>query len=203
MRGHRGRLVDINALVSLTNLERLDIKNTDFFAGTLPELISLHVTSCKIERLVLPPGLHSLVLAHTNFSEHATLANLVTNQGLQTLDVRGQTFESCIPSELGMVSTLVALTFVSSKIIGHIPTELGLLLRLINFNASCNQLSGPIPTELGNITTLRWLDLHANRLTGCLPKELVNCNLDTINVQGNNLESTIPKELVYIRYICI
>ena len=185
--GQRGRMVDMNVLVSLTNLDRLDIKNADFCADMLPELGSIWVTSCKIERLVLPPGLRSLVLQRC----------------LVNLHVRDQEFESCIPSELGMVSKLVSLSFTASNMIGHIPTELGLLVCLRFFNAQCNKLSGPIPTELGNITTLEALYLRANRLTGCLPKELANCNLLTIDVRGNELEATIPKELVYVRYICI
>jgi hypothetical protein len=201
--GQRGRLVDMNTLVSLTNLDRLDIKNADFCADMLPELDSFYVTGCKIERLVLPPGLRSLALQRCLFSKGVTLAGLVANRRLAKLDVRDQEFESCIPSELGMVSTLVDLRFMSSNMIGHIPTELGLLSRLRCFNAQCNKLSGPIPTELGNITSLEMLNLYDNRLTGCLPKELANCKLFRIDVQGNNLEATIPKELVYVRYICI
>ena len=201
--GQRGRLVDMNALVSLTNLDRLNIKNVDFCADMLPELDSLYVTSCKIERLVLPPGLQSLSLESTHFSKGVTLAGLVANRRLVNLHVRDQKFESCIPSELGMVSTLVDLGFISSNMIGHIPTELGLLSCLRYLHAPCNKLSGPIPTELGNITTLEALYLRANRLTGCLPKELAKCKLRTIDVQGNKMETTIPIELIYVRYICI
>ena len=185
------------------NLDRLEIKNVDFCADLLPELDSLYVTSCKIERLVLPPGLRSLALQRCLFSKGVTLAGLVANRRLVNLDVLDQEFESCIPSELGMVSTLVSLSFMASNMIGHIPTELGLLSRLRCFNAQCNKLSGPIPTELGNIFTLETLNLYDNRLTGCLPKELANCTLFGIDVQGNKLETTIPNALIYVRYVRI
>ena len=201
--GQRGHLVDMNALVNLMNLDRLEIKNVDFCADLLPELDSLYVTSCKIERLVLPPGLRSLALQRCLFSKGVTLAGLVANRRLVNLDVLDQEFESCIPSELGMVSTLVSLSFTASNMIGHIPTELGLLSRLRCFNAQCNKLSGPIPTELGNIFTLETLNLYDNRLTGCLPKELANCTLFGIDVQGNKLETTIPNALIYVRYVRI
>ena len=197
--GQRGRPVDMNTLASLTNLDKLHIMNTDFCADMLPELDSLYVTGCKIERLVLPPGLRNLSLESTHFSKGVTLSGLVSNRRLAYLDVLDQEFESCIPSELGMVSTLVDLRFMSSNMIGHIPTELGLLSQLRCFNAQCNKLSGPIPTELGNITRLETLDLHDNRLTGWLPKELANCTLFEIDVSDNELEAVIPKEIVYIR----
>ena len=192
VQGKQDHCVDLDRLACLTKLTILELERVNFHASKLPSLNDLSVTSCEIQRLVLPPGLRRLSLHKVALQKSASLASLVTNhKSLTRLAVHNQAFESNIPSELGSLSVLVILKLVSTNMVGHIPTELGLLSRLVLFNASYNKLSGPIPTELGGITTLHTLLLHENRLT-VVPKELAY--LQRLDVRCNKL-GAIPTEL--------
>jgi hypothetical protein len=60
----------------------------------------------------------------------------------------------------------------ANNLVGTLPTELGLLTELVGINFVSNRLSGTIPTELSQVTRLEWLMLNNNYLSGTLPTEL-------------------------------
>lgn len=184
------KVVDLDVMACLTRVHSsLRLEHLHFRASTLPTLRRLYVENSKIGRLVLPPGLCHLGLRRSEFTKDFGLASLVSHhKALQTLDIYAQKGVSTIPSELGMVSTLVTLKLQSSNMSGHIPTELGLLSSLITFNAFNNMLSGPIPTELCSISTLDELILGRNRLTGVIPTEL--SKLVMLDVKCTNIKIT-------------
>ena len=87
--------------------------------------------------------------------------------------------------ELGSLSLLhvgqISSGFRSrASVTGTLPTELGRLQKLGAISVSGNDMSGTIPSELGNLLLLRQLSLDNNRFHGLIPTELNNLtNLST------------------------
>jgi Leucine-rich repeat (LRR) protein len=79
-----------------------------------------------------------------------------------------------IPSELGNLSNLRALSLWGNSLTGSIPSELGNLSYLWHLNLGGNSLTGSIPSELGNLSNLNRLYLDSNQLCGEIPVELKN-----------------------------
>ena len=80
-----------------------------------------------------------------------------------------------IPSELGNLANLEALSLGNNRLTGGIPSELGDLSRLTLLQLSTNQLTGAIPPELGRLVRLTRLWIGGNAgLSGPLPGTLTN-----------------------------
>ena len=62
----------------------------------------------------------------------------------------------------------------NNDLIGTIPTELGLLTSLIGLYLGRNDLNGTVPSELGLIQNLTTMVLLGNQLTGNLPTTFGN-----------------------------
>jgi len=105
-----------------------------------------------------------------------------------------------IPSELGQLSLLTALTLVGGifkggKLRGTIPSELGLLSQMNSIYIQAHKLTGTIPKELTkNKPNLEMLAITNNRLNGTLPTNLVGSTiLRDLQFHGNKLTGTIPE----------
>ncbi|XVF81459.1 hypothetical protein PTKIN_Ptkin15bG0157000 [Pterospermum kingtungense] len=89
---------------------------------------------------------------------------------------------------------LVAIDFSSNSFDGCIPENIGNLKALRLLNLSNNALSCRIPPSLGNLSNLESLDLSHNDLSGEIPKELLQLTfLGFFNVSDNNLTGQIPQ----------
>ncbi len=77
-----------------------------------------------------------------------------------------------LPSQLGDLDGLVALSLVRNRLTGPLPPELGDLANLKELWLRDNQLTGPVPPEWGNLGALELIRLEGNQLTGCLPASL-------------------------------
>ncbi|XVF81457.1 hypothetical protein PTKIN_Ptkin15bG0156700 [Pterospermum kingtungense] len=89
---------------------------------------------------------------------------------------------------------LVAIDFSSNSFDGCIPENIGNLKALRLLNLSNNALSRRIPPSLGNLSNLESLDLSHNDLSGEIPKELLQLTfLGFFNVSDNNLTGQIPQ----------
>ena len=103
---------------------------------------------------------------------------------------------TAFPSELGDMSSLVALDLSYNNISGTIPHELGRLQNLVTLDLSSNNLLGSIPSELGDIPNLQWIDLSSNRLESSIPVELSRRqSLEGIFLAKNLLSGSIPLEI--------
>ena len=101
-----------------------------------------------------------------------------------------------IPSNLGNLANLEALSMELNQLTGNIPIELGNLKSLKWLILHDNQLTGNIPPELGNLNILEWLILYDNQLTGDISPELGRLNnLDLLMLHDNQLTGNIPPEL--------
>jgi hypothetical protein len=92
-------------------------------------------------------------------------------------------------------------TLGDNELTGSIPSELGLLTSLIEVQSSSNELSGSIPSELGELASgTKNIELGNNFLTGSVPSKMMfknsTINLDIYNNSLSNLTS------VYGQVIC-
>ena len=108
----------------------------------------------------------------------------------------GNDLTGSIPTELGGLTNLRALSLSLNQLTGSIPTELGNLSNLEELRLCCNDLSDPIPTVLGGLTHLTHLVLNDNQLTGSIPTQLGNLSgLRVLYLNGNGLSGAIPASL--------
>jgi hypothetical protein len=112
----------------------------------------------------------------------------VTALDLGELNVLGQ-----IPRDLGLLTRLSTLLFVSNQLSGTIPSSLGALTALTTMNLAGNQLYGSIPSSLGALTALTGLWLWGNQLSGTIPSSFVALTaLETLWLDDNRLVGTMP-----------
>lgn len=117
--------------------------------------------------------------------------NRVTELNLNFFGLTGT-----IPPEIGDLSSLTLLQFVSNQLTGTIPAELGELSNLEDLALWGNSLTGSIPTDLGDLSNLKKLQLQENRLTGTIPPDLGSLsNLTDLWLRDNELSGSIPAEL--------
>lgn len=77
-----------------------------------------------------------------------------------------------IPTENGMLTTLLSLDLEHNYLAGTLPTELCKLKNLESFLVGWNHLASSIPSCVGDLSGLSELYLNDNKLTGPLPDEL-------------------------------
>jgi hypothetical protein len=123
-----------------------------------------------------------------------TELGLLTN--LIALDLDRNAFIGNLPTELGSLTALTRLQVLENNLRGSsIPTEIGMLTELLSLDVQGNGMIGRIPTELGQCTSLVYLYLEQNKLQGSLPTELGQLtNLQRLFVYENQLSGTIPTE---------
>ena len=115
---------------------------------------------------------------------------------LEALSLQKNRLRGTIPPELGNLSSLTLLFLYSNQLDGSIPTELGKLAKLEQLALSWNRLDGTIPVDLGNLVSLEVLALSGNRLRGTIPADLANLvNLQALALSDNVLTGTIPPQL--------
>lgn len=73
---------------------------------------------------------------------------------------------------------------------GQLPTELALLTSLVALGLDSNSLSGTIPDFLAEVTNLQNIFLGDNRLTGTIP-QWTNSKIQNINLSNNSLVGRI------------
>jgi len=107
-------------------------------------------------------------------------------QNLTYLDISNHKYftESTIPSELGNLSSLKKLYMSHSGLLGTVPPELFGLVSLEEMNLSWNSLSGSLPTSM-ELISLHEMDLSYNKLTGMLPGSLGS--LESLEVLKTNV----------------
>jgi Leucine-rich repeat (LRR) protein len=91
-----------------------------------------------------------------------------------------------LPTENGLLQSLLRFDVQSSLITGTIPTDLCRLKRLQGFLLSQNALTGTLPPCLGKLTDLRLLYTSQNLMTGPLPATFGNLtNLERLVIEDN------------------
>ncbi|XVF81446.1 hypothetical protein PTKIN_Ptkin15bG0155800 [Pterospermum kingtungense] len=89
---------------------------------------------------------------------------------LVVIDFSSNSFEGCIPHNIGNLKAIWQLNLSNNALSGHIPPSLGNLSNLESLDLSHNNFSGEIPTELLQLTFLEFLNVSDNNLTGQIPQ---------------------------------
>lgn len=113
------------------------------------------------------------------------------------IDLQNNNLDGSIPSELGLLTTLMILNLARNNgISGKLPTDLGHLTSLVHLSLVHNSLTGPIPPQFGQLTALQSLDVAFNYLSSAMPSELgILTELETFRIYSNSLSGRIPLEL--------
>lgn len=135
--------------------------------GTLPNLISLSLSSDKFDAQAIPISFSNLI-------------------NLQSLSLNRCNFNGRITDIFGQLQNLKSLSISSNNLVGEIPRSIYKCLNLEEFILNDNNLTDVISYEIKNLKKLRQLALNNNKLSGVVPMEIYELsslwNLDL----GNN-----------------
>ncbi|XP_065014318.1 receptor kinase-like protein Xa21 isoform X2 [Musa acuminata AAA Group] len=117
---------------------------------------------------------------------------------LEWIEIDDNHISGSIPAEIGNLVSLTLVRMNSNLFTGKIPATVGNLSNLHIMDLSRNCFTGEIPATLGDLTRLIELRLHSNELQGPLPPSLGNCPLKLLDLSFNQLNGTVPKEILSI-----
>jgi len=101
-----------------------------------------------------------------------------------------------LPSELTLLTNLVAINLGYNHLSGSIPSEIGTLSYLEQLTLSVNFFKGTIPDTLGELKTIRNLELDFNVISGSIPSSLGKLSaLEYLTLWDNQLIGSIPTEI--------
>ncbi|KAK9941711.1 hypothetical protein M0R45_007407 [Rubus argutus] len=135
------------------------------------------------------------------------------------IDLSMNQFEGSLASDIGKANSLSFLLLANNQFEGQIPETIGNLKKLVSLDLFINNLHGIIPGSLCNSQGLAFLDMSNNSLSGMVPQCLTtmstlavlnlgqnnltnvgewsqNCNLETLDISGNQIQGQFPKFLV-------
>ncbi|XVF29720.1 hypothetical protein REPUB_Repub15cG0146600 [Reevesia pubescens] len=196
--------------LSLGNLQLLRELNlsSNQFTGALPESmancfnllaidVSQNLLTGNVPSWMFKMGVKSALVSGNKLlgsMESPLLAPKVPSyQGLQVLDLSSNALSGEIPSNLGVLSSLLFFNMSRNHLFGSIPASIGELRTTEVIDLSDNMLNGSIPSEIGGAISLKELRLQKNFLSGKIPTQIVNCSsLATLILSQNNLSGSIP-----------
>ncbi|XP_058728533.1 receptor-like protein 7 [Vicia villosa] len=166
-------------ILSLPNLEVLDLSNNLNLSGQLPK--SNWSTSLK-----------HLDLSYIAFSGGIPPSMWNLTQ-LTVLSLEGNNFQGEISSLLSNLTHLTSLDLQYNNFSGKIPNVFENLINLEYVTLSVNNLSGQVPPSLFNLTLVWHIDLSFNKLVGPIPTKIAkHSKLYLIALDNNMLNGTIP-----------
>ncbi|XP_010524277.1 PREDICTED: receptor protein kinase-like protein ZAR1 isoform X2 [Tarenaya hassleriana] len=122
-------------------------------------------------------------------------AGIVCTRGRVTsLVLAGKSLSGYIPSELGLLDSLLRLDLSHNNFSKLVPTHLFDATNLRHIDLSHNSLSGQIPPEIRAVKNLTHLDFSSNHLNGTLPESLTELGslVGTLNLSYNRFSGEIP-----------
>ncbi|XP_035845124.1 receptor-like protein EIX2 [Helianthus annuus] len=197
----RTSMANMKWLSSLGMLHHLDMsgldlsKATDWLQviNTLPSLVQLHLSDCKLSNLhmyvpsVNLTSLSVLDLSYNNFNNSVSQW-IFSVTSLVSLDLTRCHFRGPIPSFRNLTSLELLLVagndfMNSSSIFQELSSS-----NLITLDIRSCGISSSVLDSLQNLTNLISLRLSDNQLTKRIPKSLGNfCNFREIDLSGNNI----------------
>jgi len=102
-----------------------------------------------------------------------------------------------IPSQVGMMTSMLTFLVYTNSLTGSIPSEFGNLESLEQLIVSGNSMTGTIPSQLGQLDNLEFLGLRYNHVTGTIPSTLDQLiNLETFELDNNKLTGSVPLSIL-------
>ncbi|KAL1213465.1 Receptor protein kinase-like protein ZAR1 [Cardamine amara subsp. amara] len=94
---------------------------------------------------------------------------------------------------------VTSLVLAGRRLSGYIPSELGLLDSLVKLDLSRNNFSKPVPSRLFNAVNLRYIDLSHNSISGPIPAQIQSLkNLSHLDFSSNFFNSSLPESLAQL-----
>jgi LRR receptor-like serine/threonine-protein kinase FLS2 len=182
-------------LGNLRLLERLNIGENNLTVGSL-EL------SFLISSLSNCIYLKAIILSDNPLNDimPSSVGNLSTS--LRRFSAFNCNIKGSIPSDIGNLSSLMALNLRTNELAGPIPPTVGRLHMLEGLFLQSNRLEGPIPFDLCRLESLFELYLSGNELSGHIPTCMDNLtSLRILDLGFNQLTSTVPVSLWSLTYL--
>ncbi|KAG9307468.1 hypothetical protein G9A89_017298 [Geosiphon pyriformis] len=134
-------------------------------------------------------SLTSLSLANNNISGPIPdgIGSSGFNETMKTLDLSGNSFSGNIPNSINQLSNLRILLLQKNRLSGNIPTSMSRLGSLTELNFNNNQLTGNIDM-LGSIKSLKKINLAGNLLSGSIPREICSNTYSQCDLKLNDLK---------------
>ncbi|KAL1102574.1 hypothetical protein V6Z11_D05G374100 [Gossypium hirsutum] len=196
-------------LVKLRNLWSLDLSFNNLLSltrcsndvnSTLPMIIDFHFSSCNMQRFpsFLNASKQLKVLDLSNNQIHGSITKWKA-EGWEGLDILNLSINFLTTVQQIPGKHLSILDLHSNSLQGLLPTP---PQELYYFLISNYELDGEIPSKICNLSFLSVLDLSKNKLGGTIPDclgtfsdQLSVVKLRTVNLNGNQLEGSIPQSL--------
>ncbi|XP_045824845.1 receptor-like protein EIX2 [Trifolium pratense] len=164
------------------NLSGIDLhKVTNWLqaVNTLPSLLELQLSDCKLNNFIINPSI-----------EYLNLSSLLT------LDLSLNNITSQLPNWFfNLTKDLAYLDLYHNNIHGEIPSSLLNLQNLRYLDLSFNKLQGSISDGISQLPNIQHLDLYRNMLSGSnIPSTLENLSsLNYLSIGGNNFSGEISE----------
>ncbi|RHN57406.1 putative leucine-rich repeat-containing, plant-type, leucine-rich repeat domain, L [Medicago truncatula] len=169
-------------ILSLPNLQRLDLSFNDNLSGQLPK-----------SNLSTPLRYLNLRLSAFSGEIPYSIGQL---KYLTRLDFSWCHLDGMVPLSLWNLTQLTYLSLSYNKLDGEISPLLSNLKHLIHYDLTDNNFSGSIPIVYGNLIKLEYLALSFNNLTGQVPSSLFHLpHLSILGLSYNKLVGPIPIEI--------
>ncbi|XP_010504724.1 PREDICTED: receptor protein kinase-like protein ZAR1 [Camelina sativa] len=119
---------------------------------------------------------------------------ICTHGRVTSLVLSGRRLSGYIPSELGLLDSLLKLDLARNNFSKPVPTRLFNAVNLRYIDLSHNSIPGPIPAQLRALKNLTHIDLSSNLLNGSLPESLTQLGslVGTLNLSYNRFSGEIP-----------
>ena len=113
---------------------------------------------------------------------------------IASINLKKNNLQGAIPTELFLLSDLMALTLANNKFIsGSIPSSVSSLTKLTLLDFSNNALSGSLPESIYAMTSLRSINVASNRIAGIVSENISNLqHLSVLQLNNNELSGPVP-----------
>ncbi|KAF6137850.1 hypothetical protein GIB67_040558 [Kingdonia uniflora] len=184
------------------DMSGLDLSNSSDWLqvlNTLPSLLKLHLSGCKLEfldesHLLSNVNFTSLVSLDLSDNFYYSIPNWLSNLTLLvSLDLHSNMIYRPIRVDLQNLNALKVLDLSSNFFNSTLPRWLYNLSSLERLDLSLNvYFHGKISDNIGNLTSLTSLKMNFNKLEGGIPRTLTNlCRLQELDLYSNKLTGEI------------
>ncbi|XVF11303.1 hypothetical protein REPUB_Repub08aG0015000 [Reevesia pubescens] len=177
-----------SSISNASKLTVLDLTDNSFI-GRIPKTIG---NLKNLQKLDLA---HNQLTSESSTLESSFINSLTNNRHLRRIVLSGNPLDTMLPNAIGNLSTsLEHLWLTDCKLKGSIPSEVGNLSSLIALRLGNNVLTGVIPNAIGRLQKLQSLHLQGNKLRGIILNDLCELrNLVELILGGNELSGLIPE----------